>query len=101
MVRSLLTERFKLQRHNETREGAIYAVDQTGLTGTYDVNLEWSVPVQQPLPAAQNTSSGLQQPDDGLSLFTALEEQLGLKLQSTKGPVDVIVIDHVEKPTPD
>jgi len=37
---------------------------------------------------------------DSPSLFTALEEQLGLKLEPTKGSVDVLVIDHVEKPTP-
>lgn len=36
-----------------------------------------------------------------LEAFTALEEQLGLKLESTKGPVDVLVIEHVENPTPD
>jgi uncharacterized protein (TIGR03435 family) len=40
-------------------------------------------------------------PADGTSLFSALQEQLGLKLASTKGPVDVLVIDSVEQPTPD
>jgi uncharacterized protein (TIGR03435 family) len=38
---------------------------------------------------------------DGPTLVTAIQEQLGLKLESTKGPVDVLVIDHVERPTPD
>jgi uncharacterized protein (TIGR03435 family) len=39
--------------------------------------------------------------DAGISLFAALHEQLGLKLESTKGPVDALVIDHVELPTSD
>jgi uncharacterized protein (TIGR03435 family) len=38
---------------------------------------------------------------DSPSIFTALREQLGLKLDSTKGPVDILVIDHVKQPTPD
>jgi uncharacterized protein (TIGR03435 family) len=63
------------------------AVDHTGLLGVYDVKVDWT----------PDTASG----DIGVSLFTALTEQLGLKLEPTKGPVEVLVIDHVEKPTPD
>ena len=75
-------------------------VDQTGLTDTYDFNLEWS-PTPQLAPTTRDATAGLPQPDEGLSLFTALEEQLGLKLEPRRGPVDVLVIDHVERPTPD
>ncbi len=59
-------------------------LDRTGLTGTFDVNLEWTPD---------------ENPDAGPSIFTALEEQLGLKLETRKGPVDVLVIDRVERPT--
>jgi uncharacterized protein (TIGR03435 family) len=61
-------------------------VDHTGLTGGFDIDLEWS---------PEQTAS------DKPSIFTAVQEQLGLRLESTKGPVDVLVIDHVERPTPD
>jgi uncharacterized protein (TIGR03435 family) len=61
-------------------------VDRTGLDVVYDIDLTWAVD--------QTTESGP-------SLFTAVQEQLGLKLQPTKAKVDVLVIDHVEKPTPD
>jgi uncharacterized protein (TIGR03435 family) len=62
-------------------------VDRTGLSANYDVNLSWT-----PEQSATTT---------GASLFTALQEQLGLKLESTRGPVEVLVIDHIERPTPD
>ena len=61
-------------------------VDRTGLEGEFDVRLNW------PWNTSPRTS-------DGLTLFTALREQLGLKLESTRGPVDVLVIDSVQKPT--
>jgi uncharacterized protein (TIGR03435 family) len=63
-------------------------VDKTGLTGKYDIALMWSL---EDAPAASDSSAP--------SIFTALQEQLGLKLQSAKGPVETLVVDHVEMPT--
>jgi uncharacterized protein (TIGR03435 family) len=62
-------------------------LNRTGLTGRFDLDLSWA-PDQNP-------------DTPGPSIFTALQEQLGLKLESTRGPVDVLVIDRVEPPTPD
>jgi uncharacterized protein (TIGR03435 family) len=62
-------------------------VDKTGIAGKYEIALKWTPDEQQ------GTA------DAGPSIFTALQEQLGLKLESTKGPVDIIVVDHVEKPS--
>jgi bla regulator protein BlaR1 len=53
--------------------------DRTGLEGRFDFDLQWS----------------------DIPLFTAVREQLGLKFEPARGPVDVVVIDHVERPTPD
>jgi uncharacterized protein (TIGR03435 family) len=77
-------------------------VDKTGLTGNYDFTLEWAPddggpPPQKPQDGS--TTSAANAPDPGASVFTAIQEQLGLKLEATKGPVDVVVIDHIEKPT--
>jgi uncharacterized protein (TIGR03435 family) len=68
-------------------------IDRTGLAGTYDVDLHWA-----PLFAGR---ADVPPTSDGPSIFTAVQEQLGLKLESTKAPVDVLVIDSAEKPTPD
>jgi uncharacterized protein (TIGR03435 family) len=80
-------------------------VDKTGLTGKYDIDLKWEPdegagammrgpvgggPPPADAPAAEGT---------GPSVFTAVQEQLGLKLEPQKTPVDVIVIDHIEQPT--
>jgi uncharacterized protein (TIGR03435 family) len=72
-------------------------LDKTGLTGTYDFTLKWTP--EEP-PGAMFKGPGDAPPAadaNGPSLFTALEEQLGLKLESQKGPVDLLVIDHAEK----
>lgn len=79
-------------------------IDRTAITGGYDIDLAWT-PDQ--IPRAQGGSdqpaqvNGTTIDPNGPSLFTALQEQLGLKLESTKGPVDVLVVDRAERPTED
>jgi uncharacterized protein (TIGR03435 family) len=75
-------------------------IDKTGLTGLYDIKLDWTPDsVEAPFsPSADRVqvSASL----TGPSLMTAMEEQLGLRLVSTSGgPVDVVVIDSVQKPS--
>ncbi len=65
-------------------------IDKTGLTGHADITLKWTDDV-----AAEQGGPNV------ISIFTAVEEQLGLKLEPSKGPVDTLVIDHAEMPTPD
>jgi uncharacterized protein (TIGR03435 family) len=61
-------------------------IDDTGLVGEFDINLEWARgPNDTTRPA----------------IFTALQEQLGLKLESSRGPVQVLIIDSISRPTPD
>jgi uncharacterized protein (TIGR03435 family) len=67
-------------------------IDRTGLTGGYAIDLSFA-PVNPALAPAHSV-------DSAPSIFQALPEQAGLKLVSTKGPVDVLVIDRAEKPTP-
>jgi uncharacterized protein (TIGR03435 family) len=62
-------------------------VDRTGLGGTYDYNLEYSQEAAGEAPA------------EGASVFTALQEQLGLKLEPTRTQVETIVIDSVQRPS--
>jgi uncharacterized protein (TIGR03435 family) len=77
-------------------------VDKTGLEGDYDIDLTYT-PDQATMGSLKIAGAPNPPPGDtgGPSLFTALQEQLGLKLESTRGQVDVLVIDHVEGPTPD
>ena len=67
-------------------------VDRTGLAGFFDFDLRYAPPARgTPLP---DTSA-----DDRPSIFTAVQEQLGLRLDATRGPVEVLVIDRVDMPT--
>jgi uncharacterized protein (TIGR03435 family) len=75
-------------------------VDKTGLTGPYEFDLKWT-PEQLPQGGPGGPPGAPPIDPNGPSIFTAVQEQLGLKLESTKAPVDVLVIDHVEQPVPD
>jgi uncharacterized protein (TIGR03435 family) len=79
-------------------------VDKTALTGLYDFTLKWTPDNQMAMPGGpgdggRGSDSGASADTSGPSIFTAIQEQLGLKLESQKGPVEVLVIDHVEKPS--
>jgi uncharacterized protein (TIGR03435 family) len=63
--------------------------DATGLSGSFDIDLRWNPDLQSA------------EPTDAPSIFTALQEQLGLKLESRRAPVPVLVIDAIQPPTPD
>jgi len=65
--------------------------DKTGLTGTYDIELHWT---EDAAPGSAATSDALE-----TSIFTAIQEQLGLKFQSEKAPVKVLLVDHVDQPS--
>jgi uncharacterized protein (TIGR03435 family) len=144
MLQALLTDRFQLVTHTETRELPIYAlvvakggaklgdikdiksggtmvnswrdhlevqgsnslellaqvladalgrpvVDRTGIAGRYHLTLEWTPDDAASAPPIRSNAPP--------SIFTALQEQLGLKLESQKGPVQVLVIDHVAQPS--
>ena len=74
--------------------GGSPVVNKTGLTGKYDFVLDWAM--DQPATPGSDTPVV---ESDAPPLFTALEEQLGLKLVKTKGPVEVVVIDSIERPS--
>ena len=67
-----------------------FVIDKTGLSGRYDFELHWTPDDT----AADSTLAG------GPSIFTAAQEQLGLKLESASAPVDVLVVDSAEQPSP-
>ena len=83
-------------------------IDQTGLKGNYDFDLDYTPDEGQrmgipgmPLPPPQPGGGEAHPPGNpeanGVSLFTAVQSQLGLKLEARKGPVELIVVDHMEK----
>jgi uncharacterized protein (TIGR03435 family) len=76
--------------------GGRSVVDRTGLTADYEFDLTWTPEA----PPSASAGSFVRIDPNGPSLFTAVQEQLGLKLEATTGPVEVLVIDSAERPTP-
>jgi uncharacterized protein (TIGR03435 family) len=74
-------------------------VDQTGLTGRYDFTLNWTPDDSQFGGMGAKVPPPTDSADALPNLYTAIQEQLGLKLEATRAPADVMVIDHVEKPS--
>ncbi len=72
-------------------------VDHTGISGRYDFELKWT-PDQSQFGGAYKTTDS-DNPNAPPGLFTAIQEQLGLKLEAVKGLAPVLVIDRVERPT--
>jgi uncharacterized protein (TIGR03435 family) len=66
-------------------------VDMTGLTGYYEIHLEWT-----PEPLAPTGATPVSE-QSGPSVYSAVQDQLGLKLESRKGPLDILIVDHAEK----
>ena len=83
-----MTAKVTMERFAEflTSEAGRPVLDKTSLPGSYELKLDWS-----PDTAPAGDAATLP------SLFTALQEQLGLKLESTKGPVETLVVDHVDR----
>ena len=69
-------------------------IDRTGLSGRFDFELRWTPDNLQPAAPTPGAPAA-----DAPSLFVALQEQMGLKLESQRGPVEFVIIDKIEKPT--
>lgn len=74
-------------------------IDKTGYAAKFNVKLEWTPEILAGGPNAEGKGENPAPGANGPSLFTALQEQMGLKLENSKGPVEVLVIDHVDRPT--
>jgi uncharacterized protein (TIGR03435 family) len=76
-------------------------IDRTELAGPYNLQLSWTPQGRLQGPAPDGAPPLPPTDPNGASLFASIQEQLGLKLEPTRAPVDVVVIDRVERPSPD
>jgi uncharacterized protein (TIGR03435 family) len=98
-VRNMTMKEFAARMQNGVMAKPV--MDQTGLTGRYDFQLKWT-PDESQFAAFRSIGAVVPPTDDPKAppaLYTAIQEQLGLKMAPAKAPGEVIVIDHVEKPS--
>ena len=79
-------------------------IDKTGLSGAFDIDLQWTPDPAQARDAdaaARAAAAVAATPGDRVSIFTALQEQLGLRLQPARARLEVLIIDRLERPMPD
>jgi uncharacterized protein (TIGR03435 family) len=79
-------------------------IDKTGLSGSFDIDLEWTpdpAQARDTAGAARAAAAVAATPGERVSIYTALQEQLGLRLQPARAPLEVLVIDRLERPTAD
>ena len=78
-------------------------IDRTGLQGRFELTLEWNPDpsVTRSPEATALATAAAATPGERITIFTALQEQFGVKLQAAREPLEVLVIDRVERPTPD
>jgi len=73
-------------------------LDKTGIKGQFVFYLEWTADVG--LPDSVSAADGPRPPPDyGPSIFAAVQQKFGLKLEASRAPIEILIIDHVEKPT--
>jgi uncharacterized protein (TIGR03435 family) len=74
-------------------------IDKSGITGRFNIRVEFSREGTELAAIALKGPTAASDPTGPPSIFTALQDQLGLKLESGRGPVDSLVIDHIDRPS--
>ena len=100
MLRNLLEDRFSLKAHFETKESPLFILELARQDGTLGPGLRRRTPDAPSTGDGRRGAPLLSSDADAPSFFTALREQLGLKLEPTRGPVDILVIERIEQPAP-
>jgi uncharacterized protein (TIGR03435 family) len=99
----ITAHKFDIRRLSSSLAGNLNmpVIDKTGLSGLYDIDLKWTPDPNRPDFGDVHDPAPVQAPNPNRppEIFTALKQQLGLELKAEKGPVEVLVIEHAERPS--